>query len=65
MEENKNIHVFPNNYNEEYCLGMTLRDYFAAKAMPTLIDINIIAYPNEHEIAVLAYKIADAMIKER
>jgi len=41
--------------------GMTLRDYFAAKAMQALID-------NDHlfwEIPTQAYELADAMLKAR
>jgi hypothetical protein len=41
--------------------GMSLRDYFAAKAMQALID-------NDHlffEIPTQAYELADAMLKER
>jgi hypothetical protein len=40
--------------------GMTLRDYFAAKAMQALIGINYLeAAPGK------AYKMADAMLIER
>ena len=41
--------------------GMTLRDYFAAKAMQALID-------NDHlfwEMPTQAYELADAMLKAR
>jgi len=50
--------------------GMTLRDYFAAKAMQSilyadrmggLVGVNIY----EHRCAVDAYKVADAMMKAR
>lgn len=40
--------------------GMTLRDYFAAKAMPELIG-----WGEPDDIAVKAYKYADAMMKAR
>lgn len=40
--------------------GMTLRDYFAARAMPKLME----RYEKEQG-AALAYAWADAMIKER
>lgn len=42
--------------------GMSLRDYFAAKAMQTLI-----IYPNVHgeDVPTHAYAMADAMLKER
>ena len=47
--------------------GMTLRDYFAAKAMQALLH----QYPNHlmnspsNEVACDAYLIADAMLKAR
>ena len=44
--------------------GMTLRDYFAAKAMQTMLG-----WDNDHtnwnSYAEDAYKMADAMLKER
>ena len=40
--------------------GMSLRDYFAAKAMPELIG-----WGEPDDIAVKAYKYADAMVKAR
>ena len=43
--------------------GMTLRDYFAAKAMQGLIT-GAEDY-NEHRISQLAFELADAMIKAR
>jgi hypothetical protein len=41
--------------------GMTLRDYFAAKAMQALTQ----KYSHEGDISRNAYKIADAMLKAR
>ena len=51
-------------------LGMTMRDYFAAKALPSILAPNpstgqyaqIDDFP---ACAVVAYAMADAMIKER
>jgi len=43
--------------------GMTLRDYFAAKAMQGFITGDYDLYP--HEAAQKAYGIADEMIKAR
>ena len=40
--------------------GMTLRDYFAAKAMQALVEKNYF-----DTTARLAYQIADAMLKAR
>lgn len=46
--------------------GMTLRDYFAAKAMSSIIDQQDVhdgrVYKN---VAWIAYQIADAMLKAR
>ena len=43
--------------------GMTLRDYFAAKAMQGLIEV--VATNDQDYIAAEAYAIADAMLAER
>jgi hypothetical protein len=53
------------NSNREAANGMTLRDYFAAKAMNTLIlEVADWKYmPND--IAKFAYIQADAMLKAR
>jgi hypothetical protein len=45
------------------CAGMTLRDYFAAKAMQGYITGDYDVYPRE--IVQRAYAIADAMLEER
>jgi len=48
--------------------GMTLRDYFAAKAMQTFLQTNngvIGCNRYEYQIAEDAYDIADAMLKVR
>lgn len=47
--------------------GMTLRDYFAAKAMQSFLAI-IETYPDQpwrEGLAMDAYRMADAMLKER
>ena len=45
--------------------GMTLRDYFAAKAMQGLVEnANWRGMP-EHSLAKEAYKLADEMLKAR
>jgi hypothetical protein len=41
--------------------GMTLRDYFAAKVMQTLVSY----HRHEGDVSRNAYKIADAMLKAR
>ena len=49
----------------DYGTGMTLRDYFAAKAMTGLLTAEIVGeYSNEH-VAEISYRIADAMMKAR
>ena len=45
----------------KYMLGMSMRDYFAAKAMQALIDNDGLF----SEIPTQAYELADAMLKER
>lgn len=48
--------------------GMTLRDYFAAKAMQSLVDRlddGVSARNNNKFIAQVAYQVADAMLEER
>lgn len=45
--------------------GMDLRDYFAAKAMPSLVKTfeNYVTTPDD--VAKLSYQYADAMMKAR
>lgn len=46
--------------------GMTLRDYFAAKAMQQLITLGgCYSSENVEQDCAVAYEIADAMLKER
>jgi hypothetical protein len=50
-------------YKEE---GMTLRDYFAAKALPVAIqEMNEAGSFNVNDAAIMAYHYADAMLKAR
>jgi hypothetical protein len=58
--------AFPQPINPgEQGRGMTLRDYFAAKAMTGLLTAEIVGeYTNEH-IASISFLIADAMMKAR
>ena len=53
--------VDPYDRSVTTCDGMTLRDYFAAKAMQTLAE----KYSHEGDVSRNAYKIADAMLKAR
>lgn len=47
--------------------GMTLRDYFAAKAIPALLSHSggYWSHDNMQRWAVLAYNMADAMLEAR
>ena len=58
----KDIPAFPRDNSLPNWSGMTLRDYFAAKAMQGMITRRVL---NEHEDALIAYKVADAMMKAR
>jgi hypothetical protein len=69
----KNIPAFPteNAYMVSTQQGMTLRDYFASKAMQAQVSIfeNAIALAREQikleDICIASYEIADAMMKAR
>ena len=45
--------------------GMTLRDYFAAKAMQAIVSRGIVNEVPLETYATNAYKMADAMLKAR
>jgi hypothetical protein len=46
--------------------GMTLRDYFAAKAMAAMLSLEVVhANCGESELAKWSYQQADAMLAER
>lgn len=67
----KNPNAFPIEYQDgEFQTGMTLRDYFAAKAMEGIISstegIGLeIDWRHIDIISQKAYMYADAMLKER
>lgn len=56
--------VFDDSIGADFSVekGMTLRDYFAAKAMQPLIGGD---YQFMRDVAKDAYEMADAMLKER
>ena len=61
--------AFPGQYDHghtvESWVGMTLRDYFAAKAIEAM-DLQIaIAKPAAKSMALSAYLVADAMLEAR
>jgi len=60
-------YLFPDSQRDSYnvAYGMTLRDYFAAKAMQALISGERPLSPVLALYAEMAYDIADAMLKAR
>ncbi len=46
-------------------MGMTLRDYFAAKALQGMLAASTRQQSDEHMFARDAYKVSDAMLLER
>lgn len=53
-------------WNQSYAQGMTMRDYFAAKAMVSILDQKDAHDGRECESAAwMAYRMADAMLRER
>ena len=60
--------AFPTTINREIVSGMTLRDYFAAKALPAIYTESTTvdeSYATPIEIAEQAYLMADAMLFAR
>jgi hypothetical protein len=64
----------PGDFNAQ--TGMTLRDYFAAKAMQAMItndvihsftmrEANKVGIPEEFALAQMSFMVADAMLKAR
>lgn len=67
-EEIENPPAFPRTSNEDDFVaeGMTLRDYFAAKAMQMILKNSCAVNDYDRdERSQSAYSIADAMLKER
>jgi len=68
-----NMPAFPteNSYLVSTLHGMTLRDYFAAKAMQGQLSIleNVSALAREQikleDVCIASYEVADAMLKAR
>ena len=61
----KNAPAFPTVMIGELEGGMTLRDYFAAKAMQAIVSRGIVNEVPLEIYATNAYKMADAMLKAR
>ncbi len=69
-DRNKTKTAFPTNVTNGGETGMTLRDYFAAKAFPVMMnagyefdDLTITGH--YEELARAAYQVADAMMEAR
>jgi len=57
---------FPTYFTSEHALSMTLRDYFAAKALMSMLSpVQDITASTPIVAARLAYKFADAMMEAR
>jgi len=74
MKNKETKYAFPNTIVNEHGViitgqnGMTLRDYFAAKAMEGMIsrtDGFFGGYESSNDSAKKCYEIADAMLKQR
>lgn len=62
----KNPDAFPCDNKSEGYSGMTLRDYFAAKAMQSVMTgEGYRMYHTPEDMAQLSYLMADAMLKQR
>jgi hypothetical protein len=62
----KNPDAFPCDNKSEGYSGMSLRDYFAAKAMQSvMVGEGYRMYHTPEDMAQLSYKMADAMLKQR
>lgn len=62
------MYAFPNVHNPltgTQESGMTLRDYFAAKAMQSLIWNQDVDLESKEDVAEVAYAYADVMMKAR
>ena len=60
--------AFPWTHDDITCTGMTLRDYFAAKAMQAMAEGRGAANLEQGgyvAVSMMAYKMADAMLKAR
>lgn len=72
MSNERTLNAFPARVNEERVSGreaytdpgMSLRDYFAARAMQSLVA-NGASLGSDQRTAEISYRIADAMISAR
>lgn len=63
-DENEVFMAFPSGFRF-YSPGMTLRDYFAAKALNGMIASGNRLSLNRIDVAAIAYDYADAMMEAR
>ena len=64
----KDFPAFPRQWDKDGHNGMTLRDYFASSAMQGELAAqhpDTGYYENVEALAVMSYRIAEAMLKER
>jgi hypothetical protein len=57
--------AFPAQFFDERATGMTLRDYFAAKAMASMCNETWPDKSDQVEICRRAYRMADSMLEAR
>lgn len=57
----------PTYFTDKHAVSMTLRDYFAAKAMQAFIrnQVGTSEWVGDEKIAEYAYELADAMLEAR
>lgn len=68
MSKNTGGPAFPHHFTPDSvgdCEGMTLRDYFAAKAVSFLVPLRASHQSSWEELACSAYELADAMLEAR
>lgn len=65
MNEKTGGSAFPTTHDRDPYRGMNLRDYFAAKAMQSIIDQQDVYRGEVDSAAWMAYRMADAMLKAR
>jgi len=66
--KNKKELAFPINIGNAYHTGMTLRDYFAAKALQGILSSDVQKSNGEDnlkQLSIKSYQFADAMLTER
>ncbi len=61
---NENYDTWLSKYGG-YANSMTLRDYFAAKAMQGILSFEAIDEYSAKDVAFVAYEMADALLKAR